>query len=176
MSSLEQVKKFRQEMYDRSMALVQKKGADYNRDQQQAGDTLFNLRVCELMGVVPTAERGILVRLTDKLMRLISLVHPDREPAVTDESVLDTICDIHNYVDYLGLMHQERRTMPNLTITTTVAGPVPDALDGTIPVEAALSLDDVKEKLSDVDWVKLLRKLLEYLEKRENRNSATTHQ
>ena len=107
-SSLDEVTGFKQKMFERTMALVAKKGSDYNRDQQQAGDTLFNIRVCELMGIVPTAERGILVRLSDKFMRLVSLVHPDREPANTDESVLDTISDIHNYIDYLGLLHSKR--------------------------------------------------------------------
>lgn len=107
-TTLDEVKAFRQEMYDRSMGLVQKKGADYNRDQQGAGDTLFNIRVCEMLGVVPTAERGILVRLSDKLMRLISLVHPDRVPANTDESVMDTVADVHNYVDYMALLHRKR--------------------------------------------------------------------
>lgn len=107
-TTLEDVTAFRKTMFDKSMELVNRKGADYNRDQQSQGDTLFNIRVCELLGVVPTAERGILVRLSDKLMRLISLVHPDRLPANADESVMDTIADIHNYVDYLGLLHQKR--------------------------------------------------------------------
>lgn len=108
-TSINEVLEFRKAMYEKSMNLVQRKGADYNRDQQQQGDTLFNIRVAEVLGIVPTAERGILVRLSDKFMRLISLVHPDRDPAVTDESVLDTVADIHNYVDYLALMHQQRK-------------------------------------------------------------------
>lgn len=113
-NTLEEVTAFRKSMFDKSMSLVQKKGADYNRDKQQQGDTLFNIRVAEVLGIVPTAERGILVRLSDKFMRLISLVHPDRDPAVTDESVLDTVADIHNYVDYLALMHQKRKSEKEL--------------------------------------------------------------
>lgn len=109
MPSLSEVKTFRKQIYDQSMALIDKKGADYNRDQQIQGDTLFNLRVCELLGIVPDAESGILVRLSDKFMRLISLTKPGREAAVKDESVLDTIKDIHNYVDYLGLIWLNRR-------------------------------------------------------------------
>lgn len=108
-STLDEVKKFRQDMYDKSMALVDRKGADYNRDQQNGGDTLFNIKVCELLGVVTTAERGILVRLMDKMMRLNSLVHPDREPENTDESVMDTVADIHNYVDFMALLHHKRK-------------------------------------------------------------------
>lgn len=91
------------------MSLIDRKGADYNRDQQEQGDTLFNLKVCELLGVVPSTEEGILVRLSDKFMRLISLTKPGRNAAVKEESVLDTIDDIHNYADYLGLIWQQRR-------------------------------------------------------------------
>lgn len=109
MPSLAEVKAFRQQMYEKSTALIDRKGADYNRDQQEAGDTLFNLKVCELLGVVPSTEEGILVRLSDKLMRLISLTKPGRDAAVKDESVLDTIVDCHNYLDYLGLIWQQRR-------------------------------------------------------------------
>lgn len=129
MPSLEEVKKYRVEMFETSMSLIDKKGADYNRDQQASGDTLFNLRVCEILGIVPSTEEGILVRLSDKLMRLISLTKPGRDAAVKDESVEDTIRDLHNYCDYLGLIWRQRRrnkvdgavsegsTRPNITTT-----------------------------------------------------------
>lgn len=91
------------------MALIDKKGADYNRDQQLAGDTLFNLKVAEILGIVPTAERGILVRLSDKFMRLISLMAPGREAAVKDESIRDTVRDMHNYLDYCLQIWEERQ-------------------------------------------------------------------
>lgn len=97
-------------MFETSLDLVRRKGADYNRDQQEAGDTLFNLRVCELLGIVDTVEQGILVRLSDKLMRLISLTkEPGREAEVTNEKVRDTALDVHNYVDYLVLLYEKRR-------------------------------------------------------------------
>ena len=116
MPTLEEVKAFRKARYDESMALIDKKGADYNRDQQLAGDTLFNLKVCSLLGIVPSTEEGILVRLSDKFMRLISLTKPGREAAVSNESVLDTINDCHNYLDYLGLVwSQSRRATTGLT-------------------------------------------------------------
>lgn len=122
MPSLEDVKKFRAEMYAKSTALIDKKGADYNRDQQQAGDTLFNLKVCEILGIVPSAEEGILVRLSDKFMRLISLTKPGREAQVKDESVLDTIADIANYVDYLGLLWRERKNKERLRLDVLESG------------------------------------------------------
>lgn len=108
MPSLESVKQFREQMFKESMALIEQKGHDYNRQQQHAGDTLFNLRVAELLGIVPTAERGILVRLADKMMRLISLMEPGVEASVKGESVRDTVKDIHNYVDYALQLWEER--------------------------------------------------------------------
>lgn len=107
--SLNEVMEFREGMFHKSMELVSRKGADYNRVQQLDGDTLFNLRVCEHLGIVNTAERGILVRLSDKFMRLVSLAAEPTDPAVKDESLADTAADIHNYVDYLVLMAQARR-------------------------------------------------------------------
>ena len=110
MISLNGVLEFRKEMFKASLALVKKKGTDYCRDQQKAGDTLFNLRVAALLGVVPNSTTSVLVRLTDKMMRLISLTKdPRRKPSVKDESVLDTIRDIHNFVDYLALFYLEAR-------------------------------------------------------------------
>lgn len=109
MPTLDEVIKFREARYQTSTALIRKKGADYNREQQEQGDTLFNLKVCEILGIVGSAEEGILVRLSDKFMRLNSLTKPGREAEVSDESVFDTIDDIHNYVDYLGLLWALRK-------------------------------------------------------------------
>lgn len=108
--TLDEVLEFRKARFQSSYDLVAKKGHDYNRAQQTEGDTLFNLKVCEILGVVETAEQGILTRLTDKLMRLISLTgRPGVENAVKDESILNTIDDVHNYVDYLGLIFLKRQ-------------------------------------------------------------------
>ena len=112
MPTLAEVKQFRQGMFDESMALIERKGHDYNRTQQLGGNTLFNLQVAELLGIVPTAERGILVRLSDKFMRLISLMSPDVTPANTGESVRDTVLDFHNYLDYALQLWDERNGEP----------------------------------------------------------------
>lgn len=109
MPTLDDVLKFSDEMWAGARALIEKKGADYNREQQLSGDTLFNLRVAEILGVVGSAEEGILVRLSDKYMRLISLTKPGREAQVKDESVLDTIRDCQNYLNYLGILWLERK-------------------------------------------------------------------
>lgn len=108
MPTLDRVIEHRKDLFNESMALIERKGHDYNRQQQNDGDTLFNLKVAELLGIVPTAERGILVRLSDKFMRLISLMQPGVDPSVKGESVRDTVRDIHNYVDYALLLWEER--------------------------------------------------------------------
>jgi hypothetical protein len=113
--TVEDVLKFRRERFESSMALVAQKGHDYNREQQDGGDTLFNMRACEALGIADSAEQGILVRLSDKLMRLISLTKdPSVSPQVKDESVMATVDDVHNYVDYLAMIHRSRKSVaPN---------------------------------------------------------------
>lgn len=111
MPTLQAVRDFRTRMFNDSMALIEKKGHDYNRQQQNDGDTLFNLKVAALLGIVPTPERGILVRLSDKFMRLISLMQPGVEPSVSNESVRDTVRDFHNYLDYALLLWEEQQEL-----------------------------------------------------------------
>jgi hypothetical protein len=90
--------------------LVEKKGADYNRAQQLDGDTLFNLTVASHLGIVDSVTKSILVRISDKLMRLISLTgNPHEEVAVKDERIADTIEDTINYLVYLFCKYQEAR-------------------------------------------------------------------
>ena len=90
--------------------VVETKGRDYNRKQQKQGDTLFNMTVSKRLGITDTVTQGILVRLSDKFMRLASLtVDPKANAAVKDESVEDTICDTINYLVYLKIKYQEER-------------------------------------------------------------------
>jgi len=87
-----------------------KKGADYNRKQQLSGDTLYNLSVAKQLDIVDTVTKSILVRLSDKMMRLISLTgDPKVHVEVKDEKVSDTIEDTINYLVYLYCKYQEER-------------------------------------------------------------------
>jgi len=108
MPTLDSVIEFRKKMFEESSDLIRKKGHDYNRKQQLEGDTLYNLRIASLMGIVETPEQGILVRLMDKMMRLSSLMTADVEAQVKEESVRDTVKDVHNYVDYALQLWEER--------------------------------------------------------------------
>ena len=110
MTTLEKVLATHKALCDEARSIIEIKGHDYNREQQQDGDTLFNLTVCQKLGIVNTTTQGILVRLSDKFMRLISLTkNPKVVGKVKDESIRDTIKDIMNYSTYLYLKYEEER-------------------------------------------------------------------
>ena len=71
---------------------------------------MFNLTVAKQLGIVDSVTQSILVRISDKLMRLVSLTsNPKEEPAVTTEKVQDTIEDSINYLVYLYCKYEEER-------------------------------------------------------------------
>ena len=43
------------------------------------------------------------------MMRLASLMSPGVEAEIKDESIQDTIADVHNYIDYAYLLFMEER-------------------------------------------------------------------
>lgn len=110
MPSLEAVIAHHKGICDDARSLIVKKGADYNRAAQKTGNTLFNLQVAEIVGITDSTTQSILVRLSDKFMRLVSLTkEPHTEAEVKDESVRDTVVDLINYAAYLYIMWQEAR-------------------------------------------------------------------
>lgn len=110
MTKLEKVITTHKELCDNARKIIKLKGRDYNRKQQNNGDTLFNLTVAKQLGIVDTTTQSILVRISDKMMRLISLTSNPREtPAVKNESVRDTIEDTVNYMVYLYCKYEEER-------------------------------------------------------------------
>lgn len=119
MTSLNEVLDTHTNVCFEAMQLVKVKGADYNRQQQEGGDTLFNLKVSTLMGVTKTPTQSLLVRITDKIMRLVSLTSdPEINPEVKDESVKDTIKDTINYLIYLYIMYNEMKSEKNFEVET----------------------------------------------------------
>jgi hypothetical protein len=101
--------KMRRRLNKKADRLLLAKGNDYNATQQAAGDTLFNLRVCAMLGITPSPVDGVLARMSDKLMRLVSLTRPGTRQKVQDESIEDTIVDLRNYADYLLAFVKEER-------------------------------------------------------------------
>jgi len=112
MVTLEQVLAKHTEVCEQARSLIEKKGHDYNREQQEqkGGDTLFNLTVAKILGIVKTTTQSILVRIGDKFMRLVSLTKdPSVNAKVADETVWETIRDNINYLIYLGIKYEEER-------------------------------------------------------------------
>ena len=110
MASLEEVIIEHTKICQEARQLISQKGHDYNREQQDGGDTLFNLRVAAILGVVDNPCQGILVRLSDKFQRLTSLAKdPLVNAEVKGEAVRDTIRDVINYSIYLGIFYDEIR-------------------------------------------------------------------
>jgi len=111
MTSLQHVLKEHHSITKDAYNLVEKKGRDYNRKQQKNGDTLFNMAVAKHLGITDTVCQGIMVRLSDKFMRLASLtVNPKDNAAVSDEKIRDTILDTINYLIYLKIKYDEERS------------------------------------------------------------------
>ena len=62
------------------------------------------------LGIVDSTTKSILVRISDKIMRLISLTsNPKEEAEIKDERISDTIEDTINYLVYLYCKYQEAR-------------------------------------------------------------------
>jgi hypothetical protein len=83
--------------FSKCLTIAKAKGLDYAGDS----DPFANFRLPEHLGLC-SIERGILVRICDKVSRLSTLLSSDRPPAVQDESVQDTIRDGINYLAILG--------------------------------------------------------------------------
>jgi len=77
-------------IFDRCYKITEKKGKDYAKEH----DVFYNFKMCEIFGVC-LAEEGIVVRMTDKLSRIINLLHKKND--VEDERIEDTIMDLINY-------------------------------------------------------------------------------
>ena len=87
--------------------LFERKSHDYAGDV----DAFANLRLCEELGICP-AEAGVLVRMSDKLSRMATLLTKD--PRVTSESITDTGLDMINYTVMLLSLLKEKH--PNVSL------------------------------------------------------------
>ncbi len=82
--------------FSKGVEIVKKKNHDYTGGGDH-NDAFYNFRYAEIVGV--PIERGILVRMTDKMARVSSLL--DKEPEVVDEKLDDTLLDLINYAAIL---------------------------------------------------------------------------
>ena len=86
--------KTHEQMCKFALELMKKKNADYAG--RSGTEPFANFTRVEAMGICST-ERGMLVRLTDKMSRLSSFVEAGKME-VANESFEDTVVDVINYM------------------------------------------------------------------------------
>lgn len=84
---------FHKECCDKMHGIVIKKNRDYSGSE---GSAFKNFTNVEGLGIAST-EQGFLTRMVDKISRVSILTKEDREAAVKDEAVEDTLLDLANY-------------------------------------------------------------------------------
>ena len=109
MISVHELLKLQEKLFNKASSLVAKKGHDYNRKQQLSGDTLFNLRIAAILGVVDRSTQSVLIRMIEKVMRLASLENPEVSAKVDDEKIEDMVADLINYTTYFYAFWKEQK-------------------------------------------------------------------
>lgn len=84
----EELFKLHETLSSESLELMKRKNADYS-----LGNPFGNFMVCEALQAA-SAEEGIIIRMSDKLSRLVSVM---QKGAQVPESVRDTVLDLINY-------------------------------------------------------------------------------
>lgn len=85
--------------------LMDMKNRDYAGNDGK--EPFANFTRVEAMGICST-EQGFMVRLTDKMSRLSSIIESGKNH-VKDESFEDTMVDVINYIVLLSAYRQEQR-------------------------------------------------------------------
>lgn len=85
-----------EELYKNNLDISRRKNADY----AGFGNPFKNFEICETLGIT-SVESGILVRVTDKLSRISTLLKQDAQ--VKDEAITDTLSDLANYAMILRI-------------------------------------------------------------------------
>ena len=117
---------------EQDLEIVRKKNSDYAANT----DPFQNFRGVENWDIT-TPEKGILVRLSDKMQRICNLI--DREAEVEDEKIADTLSDARNYLNILQVYLEDKEKKDKLLfkkgdrVTTAegeLATPVEDVYKG----------------------------------------------
>lgn len=101
----EQFLKALSDTYAQNVEISRKKNSDYADDD----DAFKNFHACEMLGI--SAEMGILVRMSDKLVRIGNLL--SRKNIVTDEKITDTLQDLSNYAAILKIYLENKLSTSN---------------------------------------------------------------
>lgn len=83
---------------------LERKNSDYADSE---ADPFRNFNMVERAGLCST-EKGIAVRMTDKMQRVLNLVDKD-EAAVNDETMYDTLSDLRNYANILQIYLEDEK-------------------------------------------------------------------
>jgi len=78
-----------------------------NHDYAGKGDPFKNFRLVEALGI-SSLEEGILVRLSDKMSRICTLIN--ETAMVKDESIYDTLKDMRNYCNILEVYLKDKNS------------------------------------------------------------------
>lgn len=85
---------------------AERKNHDYSWGEGES-NPFKNFQLVEQLGVT-SVERGFLVRMCDKLSRIVSLI--DNEAKVKDEAIEDTLVDLANYAIIMSIYVKDKRT------------------------------------------------------------------
>ena len=98
----------------KAQSLMRRKNADYAGNHGM--EPFANFTRTEAMGIC-TTEKGMLVRMTDKMSRLSSFMEAG-EFKVKDESLEDTVLDMINYSVLLWAYLSEKRGTSHKSVAT----------------------------------------------------------
>jgi len=101
MNQKEYVEEFKK-YTDKMVAITTAKNKDYS----EGADAFKNFRQCESLGIC-RGDKGILVRMSDKMTRISNLL--DKEAMVADEKIEDTLIDLAVYSIILSIYLKEQR-------------------------------------------------------------------
>ena len=101
----EELLKHHEVLCKQARELMDKKNRDYAGNDGK--EPFANFTRVEAMGICST-EQGFMVRLTDKMSRLSSILATGKQH-VKDESFEDTMVDVINYIVLLSAYRQEKR-------------------------------------------------------------------
>lgn len=89
---------------ENDVSILERKNSDY---ADSFDEPFRNFEMVEKSGLCST-EKGIAVRMTDKLQRVMNLLQKD-EAAVDDETIADTLSDLRNYANILQIYLQHKQ-------------------------------------------------------------------
>jgi len=105
--TVDQVELAHKAICQRAFNLVRTKGAGYSGKHRK--DTFNNIRSSVIRGLAKNEIASSLIRLDDKLARIINMGVENEENPINDEPFDDAVRDGINYILYTALFYHEQR-------------------------------------------------------------------